>query len=253
MEEHPVLEIHRLSLRRGRRWIYRDFDLRLDNGVTALLGPNGAGKTTLIESLLRPENLRRGSVLLRGQEITTRSHRAGYRAQLGFMPQHWRYFSGFTALESVEYVAWLKRVPRDEIGSAARAALAWVGLLDHANAPVRKISGGMRQRVGLAEALVNDPALVLLDEPTVGLDPAQRASFRSVLTKDPESRAVLISTHLTEDVRAMANRVVVVNEGTIAFDGSPSELAQLGGGGIDHPEALEAGYLSVIPNAPAVS
>lgn len=245
LEPEPVLDIHRLSLKRGRRWIYRECDLQLFTGITAILGPNGAGKTTLLEALLRPERLRADRIRLNGHVLSSRSRMNDYRALLGFMPQHWEYFSGFTAQESVEYVAWLKRVPSTRIQEAARVALDRVGLLPDANVSIRKMSGGMRQRVGLAEALVNEPTLVVLDEPTVGLDPAQRAVFRHTLKTAAAARAVCMSTHLIEDVRAIADRVLVVDNGTIVFAGSPLELAGLSGRSPHDPESLELGYLTV--------
>lgn len=246
-----TLEIRRLSLHRGRRRIYDNLNLSLENGITALLGPNGAGKTTLLSALLRPDLLRAGSVHLNGEQITRGPVLRRYHAQLGHMPQDWRYFAGFTALESVAYVAWLKGVA--DVQAAARSALERVDLLDMRNLPVRKMSGGMRQRVGLAEALVNEPSVVLLDEPTVGLDPAQRASFRSVLAAEARHRAVLISTHLTDDVRAIADRVLVVESGAIVFDGTPAELAALGGADHRDPGALESGYLAAVSARPVVN
>jgi len=252
MMTSPTLEVRRLSLFRGRRRIYADLNLVLRRGVTTLLGPNGAGKTTLLNALLRPDRIRDGEVLLNGERITDGVSLKNYHSQLGHMPQDWRFFSGFSALESVEYVAWLKGLAPAAVPTAARAALSRVQLLDRAAMPVRSMSGGMRQRVGLAEALVNRPAIVLLDEPTVGLDPAQRASFRDALASEAKERAVLLSTHLTDDVRAIADRVLIVDRGAIVFDGTPTEMADLGGGKPTDASALEAGYLVAVSAAPAI-
>lgn len=239
-----ILEVRRLTLSRGRRQIYENLSFTLQTGITALLGPNGAGKTTLLNGLLRPDRIRSGSVVLDGLAVSDRTALRAYHARLGHMPQDWRYFAGYSALESVEYVAWLKAV--EDPRTAAIRALEGVDLADAIDTPVRRMSGGMRQRVGLAEALVNDPAIVLLDEPTVGLDPAQRASFRSALTAKADHRAVLLSTHLTDDVRAVANRVLVVDGGSVVFDGTPVELSMLAGSDSAEAAALEAGYLVAV-------
>lgn len=242
----PILQMRHVVVSRGKRRIYSDFSLNLERGVTALLGPNGAGKSTLIAALLRPDRLRQGSVLLDGTAVTGGASLTRYHSRLGHMPQDWSFFSGYTAQQSVEYVAWLKGLSGSAISSAARDALERVRLAEHRTVPVRKMSGGMRQRVGLAESLVNDPSVLLLDEPTVGLDPAQRAAFRDVLASEKQGRAVLLSTHLTDDVEAVADRVVVVADGGIHFDGTPRELAQLAGADSVDSRSLEAGYLAAV-------
>lgn len=244
MSTAPVLAARRLSLRRGRRLIWDELSVELRHGVTALLGPNGAGKTTLIDGLLSPHTAR-GDVLIDGEPITRGESLRRYHGLIGHMPQAWRFFDGFTATESVEYVAWLKGLPRTRIPAASRDSLSRVHLADHAGTRVARMSGGMRQRVGLAEALVNQPRVVLLDEPTVGLDPAQRASFRDVLRDQSHGRAILLSTHLTEDVQTVADRVLVVDAGTILFDGSPDQLIERGSDDRS-AQTLEAGYLAVI-------
>lgn len=245
MSSAPILEARRLALRRGRRLVWPDLSLELRPGVTVLLGPNGAGKTTLIDGLLAPDRAAGGAVLLDGEPVARGASLRRYHGRIGHMPQDWRYFDRFTARESVAYVAWLKGIPRTRTTAAAREALARVHLSDHADTRVARMSGGMRQRVGLAEAFVNEPRVVLLDEPTVGLDPAQRASFRDALRSRAGSRAILLSTHLTDDVHAVADRVLVVDKGAILFDGSPAELIELGYRD-GATSTLESGYLAVI-------
>ncbi|WP_243233062.1 ATP-binding cassette domain-containing protein [Microbacterium sp. CIAB417] len=242
-----MLSARGLTLRHGRRVIFQDLSFTLGRGITALLGPNGAGKTTLLEALAKPTRAANGEVLLDGDSATDSA--AAERAFLrrsGFMPQHWQFFPGFTARESVQYVAWLKEVPRGLRSSAVTEALATVDLVEKQDERVAKFSGGMRQRVGLAEALVNQPAVLLLDEPTVGLDPEQRSTFRRALQRDKDERITLLSTHLTDDVAAIADRVLVVAQGALLFDGSPAELALRGGSSGMTPSPLEDGYLTVL-------
>lgn len=182
---------------------------------------------------------------LDGVRINDAATQKWFYGRVGYMPQEWRYFRGFTAYESVAYNAWLKGVNAGDLDNNATAALDGVGLSEVAHVKVRRLSGGMQQRVGLAEAFVNDPRVVLLDEPTVGLDPAQRAAFRRFVKERGVDRAVVLSTHLIDDVEAIADRVIVIRNGHVAFDGSPTELAGLSGLAVGGP-TLEAGYLSVV-------
>lgn len=172
----PILSTRRLSLYRGRRCVYHDLSFSLYEGVTVLLGPNGAGKTTLLEALVSPDRVKRREVLLDEEVVVDGKQLQAYHSRLGYMPQHWQYVAGFTAQESVEYAAWLKNVPSRRTRAAASQALSLVGLADQGKDRVSRMSGGMRQRVGLAEALVNDPRIVLLDEPTVALSDHQNGA-----------------------------------------------------------------------------
>ncbi|WP_375404934.1 ATP-binding cassette domain-containing protein [uncultured Amnibacterium sp.] len=242
----PVLTAESLSLHRGRRRIYEDLHLSFDVGVTALLGPNGAGKTTLIEGLLAPERAAQGRVLFRGQAVPSTVPLREFLSKVGHMPQAWAFYSGFTALETVEYMGWLKGLTSSQARAAAVSALAWVDLTAQQDVRVRRLSGGMRQRVGLAETFVNNPEVVLLDEPTVGLDPAQRAMFRDFIRSRSTDRAIVISTHLTDDVAVLADRVVVVDAGRVVFDGTVDQLTERAGPGDASASAIEAGYLAVI-------
>ncbi|MFF2632400.1 ABC transporter ATP-binding protein [Microbacterium sp. NPDC058021] len=245
--DEPIINVEGLTLRYGRRTIISDLHLQIGVGITALLGPNGAGKSTLLNALSQPRRIASGEISLAGIPLeSSRDSQRRFQSRVGFMPQHWQHFPSFTAKESVEYVGWLKLVPRSDLQSHATRSLDRVGLLDKRDELVARLSGGTRQRVGLAEALVNDPELILLDEPTVGLDPAQRAAFRAALQSMKSEKAVLLSTHLTDDVAAIADRVLVMAAGSIWFDGSPAELAGLSSERGDFSVRLERGYLNVL-------
>jgi ABC-2 type transport system ATP-binding protein len=194
-------------------------------GVTGLLGPNGAGKTTLLRMLatvLAPDS---GSLQLLGRNPQDADDRLAIRRRLGYLPQEPGFHRGFTVFEFVDYVAILKeltdrRARREEV----RRVIDAVGLGDVAGRRIRALSGGMRRRVGVAQALLGEPELVILDEPTAGLDPEQRLRFRDLVSRIGEGRTVLLSTHMTEDVSALCPRVVVVDGGRTVFDGTPAAL-----------------------------
>lgn len=213
-----------------------------------LLGPNGAGKTTLLSVLACELAPTSGRVILDGHPVATQADARRARRAIGFLPQKPGYVPSFTAQETVEYVAWLKGMARKERGPAARAMLDRVGLDAVRGKRMRALSGGMVQRVGLAAALVAQPRVLLLDEPTVGLDPAQRLQFRSLIAGLADV-AVVLSTHLVEDVAVIASDVVVIDEGQVRFRGTPEELAGAGAVGAPGDSPIERGYMSVLAGA----
>ena len=204
---------------------------RAGPGVTGLLGPNGAGKTTLLRivaTVLAPDA---GRMSLLGHDPAVSGDRAEIRRRLGYLPQEPGFHASFSAFEFVDYVAILKqlgdrRARHDEV----RRVLDLVGLRDVAGTKIRRLSGGMRRRVGVAQALLGDPDLVVLDEPTAGLDPEQRLRFRELLSGIGERHTVLLSTHQTEDVAALCTAVVVMAAGRDRWAGTPRELSELARG-----------------------
>jgi ABC-2 type transport system ATP-binding protein len=225
---NPVREIHvdHITKRFGRTPALDELSLTLQPGVTGLLGPNGAGKTTFIRILatvLAPDSgqIRYGHLTPSGGEALHE-----IRSQLGYAPQEPGFYPNFSVFQFIDYVAILKemterRARHDEV----RRVISLVGLDDVASKPIRKLSGGMRRRTALAQALLGRPTLVVLDEPTAGLDPEQRLRFRELLSKRLPHQIVLLSTHQTEDVTALCQRVVVVDRGRTRFDGTPASLA----------------------------
>lgn len=230
MSDHTV-SVSAVSKRFGRTIALDGITFTTGRGVTGLLGPNGAGKTTLlrmIATVLAPDT---GTLHLLGLDPQDAPQRLAIRRRLGFMPQEPGYHRNFTAFEFVDYVAILKewtdrRARHDEV----RRVLAETGLSDVSGRKIKALSGGMRRRVALAQALLGDPALLVLDEPTAGLDPQQRLRFREVVSRIAERQTVLLSTHQTEDVAALCERVMVIDEGRVLFDGSVSALAHLAQG-----------------------
>jgi ABC-2 type transport system ATP-binding protein len=202
--------------------------LQLGDGITGLLGPNGAGKTTLMRVLatvLAPDS---GTLRLLAHDPADRHQRVLIRGRLGYMPQEPGFHQRFTAFEFVDYIAILKEINvRRDRHDEVRRVLDLVGLGDVAQRRIKALSGGMRRRVALAQALLGDPRLLILDEPTAGLDPEQRLRFRELISRLAADRSVLISTHQTEDVTALCRHVVVLRDGETLFAGAPRELAEV--------------------------
>ncbi|MDR1188638.1 MAG: ATP-binding cassette domain-containing protein [Bifidobacteriaceae bacterium] len=213
--------------------------------VLGLLGPNGAGKTTLLSIMACVLAPTQGQVVVDGMPVANETDARAARRLIGFLPQSPAWVPSFTALETVQYSAWLKGVPSRDQDALAREALALVGLTDQAARRMRQLSGGMIQRVNLAAALVARPKILLLDEPTVGLDPAQRLEFRALIGSFGDT-AVVLSTHLVEDVAVLATDVMVLNEGVVRFTGPPAQLASAGAPDARGDTPLERGYMSVL-------
>jgi ABC-2 type transport system ATP-binding protein len=231
-----------LRVRAGRRMAVDGLDLTLGTGVHGLLGPNGAGKTTLMRALatvLRPAG---GTLELLGSSLQGRVDLRALRREIGYLPQEFGYYPRFTVREFVEYMAWLKEVPGREVPGAVQRAIERVGLADRADDRMKTLSGGMLRRAGIAQAIVNDPRILLLDEPTVGLDPEQRLDFRELLRDLAADTCVVVSTHLVEDVVAACTDVVLIDAGRLVFQGVPSELERAGDSGGVGDSAAERGY-----------
>jgi ABC-2 type transport system ATP-binding protein len=218
--------------------------LTLSQGVTGLLGPNGAGKTTLLRVLSTALSPTSGSVHAFGHDAHgTLPERTAVRRRLGYLPQEVSFPRGMTVFGFLDYIAVLKewtatRSRHDEV----RRVLDLVDLADRGSAKLRTLSGGQRRRVALAQALLGDPTLLVLDEPTTGLDPEQRASLRSVLSGIGHRATVLLATHQTEDVAALCDRVIVIADGGVRFDGHVQDLLATAAGKVwlcdtEHPGA----------------
>ncbi|MCR6491170.1 ABC transporter ATP-binding protein [Cellulomonas sp. P24] len=246
----PHVDVQDLVVTYGRRCALDGLDLTLGPGVHGLLGPNGAGKTTLMRVLATVVAPSSGSVRLLGGALDGREVERDARRRLGYLPQTFGFYPRFRVREFVEYIAWLKEVPGPQVPIAVDRAIERVGLTDRAEDRMRSLSGGMLRRVGIAQAIVNDPDLLLLDEPTAGLDPEQRVALRTLLREIGVDSCVLVSTHLVEDVAAACSTVTLLDAGRAVFRGTPDELAAAGAGGAwvgaagDTP--AERGYTAVL-------
>lgn len=193
--------------------------LKLYPGVYGLLGANGAGKTTLMRMLcgiLKPTG---GTITFDGIDVSEEA----YRAVLGYLPQDFGYYPDFTAMDFLLYFAALKGIPKAQAKQKAQALLALVSLEDVARKKIKTFSGGMKQRLGIAQALLNDPKLVILDEPTAGLDPRERVRFRNLIRELGAHSIVLLSTHIVSDIQHIADQVLIMKDGQLIFQGAYDE------------------------------
>lgn len=216
------LTIEHLGKRYGQRWALRELALRCEPGLLGLVGPNGAGKTSLmrmIATLLSPTE---GTIRWNGQDI--RTHGQVLRQVLGYLPQDFGIYPEFTGRQFLRYLAAMKGLPRSLVNRRVDEVLEVVNLEAEADRKLPTYSGGMKQRIGIAQALLNDPELLIVDEPTAGLDPAERVRFRTLLASLTRNRIVLLSTHIISDVEAVANRLLIVREGHVLADTTPEAL-----------------------------
>lgn len=194
----------------GKFTAIEDLNLELEEGLYAMLAPNGAGKTTIIRmmtTLLFPTS---GEILYDGENILEMGE--SYRKMVGYLPQQFGYYKSNTPVQYLSYLAALKKIPRQEAKRQIPKLLELVGLSEEANKKMKKFSGGMIQRVGIAQALLGDPKILILDEPTAGLDPKERVRFRNLLSSMSRNRIVVLSTHIVSDVESVANQVMLLKD-----------------------------------------
>ncbi|MFC1849086.1 ATP-binding cassette domain-containing protein [candidate division CSSED10-310 bacterium] len=208
----------------GDHDVLRGINLELSNGVFGLLGPNGAGKTTFIRLLIGLMKPDQGKILIDHQDSQNAHYRANILSKLGYLPQT---FDVLPRVTSIEYLTFLSRLYQGSIKlnhNRIRELLESVNLWQHRRIPLAKYSGGMKRRFGIAQALLNDPPFLIVDEPTAGLDPEERVTFRNILSDLPYDRLVLLSTHIVEDIEIACNRLIILEQGKIGFDSTPSDL-----------------------------
>ncbi len=216
------LTIERLSKRYGQQWALRGLSLAATPGMLGLVGPNGAGKTTLmrmIATLLSPTE---GTIRWNGQDI--RTHGEELRQVLGYLPQDFGIYPEFTGRQFLRYLAAMKGLPKSLVHRRVDEVLEIVQMEREADRKLPTYSGGMKQRIGIAQALLNDPELLIVDEPTAGLDPAERVRFRTLLSSLTRNRIILLSTHIISDVEAVANRLMILQEGRVLTETTPQAL-----------------------------
>lgn len=238
------LEVASLTRHYGERRALDTLSLHLRREVTALIGVNGAGKTTLMTTIAGAQRPTSGQVRIDGLDPYAARQRRSALQRLALMPQSVRFPGNMTALEVVAYLTWMRGASRREAGRFALDALDRVLLGERANTKVRALSGGMLRRVALAQAIASAPSVLLLDEPSTGLDPQQRRTMVNLIAE--LDMTVLLSSHVMEDITDVAQRVLVLDEGRLAFDGTVPELNQLAPAGTPESRAPEAGFLQVV-------
>jgi len=226
-----AVRVDGLSRRYGATRALDGVDLRLERGITGLLGPNGAGKTTLLSILATVGEPDAGRVSVFGLDPRQAAQRVEIRRRLGYLPQELGYHRHFTVAAFLDYVAILKEITgRRRRAEEVARVLAAIGLETRARTRIRALSGGMRQRLGIAQALLGKPDLLVLDEPTAGLDPEQRLRFRELLSGLPGDPVIVLSTHQADDIAAICPHVVVLLQGRVQFTGTPADLAATAAG-----------------------
>lgn len=219
-----MLEIQKLSKGFRKKEVLHDVNLQLDAMVYGLLGANGAGKTTLIRCMTGLYEPQKGEILYDHEPI----HKSkSFRQDLGYLPQAFGMFQELTLYEMMDYICSLKKIAKSKCSSAIGEALTRVNLEDKASDRVKTLSGGMVRRAGIAQAILGNPRVMLLDEPTAGLDPGERARFKNIVSELKNERMVLISTHIVEDVDACCDSVIVIDEGHVLFKGSCADLKNI--------------------------
>jgi ABC-2 type transport system ATP-binding protein len=207
---------------RGQHWALRNFSLTVGPGVLGLLGPNGAGKTTLMNIVATITRASEGTARWEGADL--RRDPDALRSVLGYLPQDFGVYPNLNATEFLEYLAAVKGLDAASSRRRIDELLVLVNLADVRKRPLGQYSGGMRQRIGIAQALLNDPRLLIVDEPTTGLDPEERVRFRNLLTELSADRIVILSTHIVSDVEAAATDIVLINRGGLVAHAAPEEL-----------------------------
>ncbi len=213
------LTVDRLSKQYKNKIAVDRVSFTLSEGVTGLLGANGAGKTTLMRMMTGILDPTGGEISADGVPV----HTEQYRAILGYLPQDFGYYPEFTAREFVRYIAALKGLDKKHAKRKTEELLELVGLSDVADKKIKTFSGGMKQRVGIAQAIVNDPRILILDEPTAGLDPKERVRFRNLIAEIGKDTIVLFSTHIVSDIDSIAKSLLMMRDGQIIYGGAWSK------------------------------
>ncbi len=223
----------------GKLCVLDDFDTTLTEGVYGLLGPNGSGKTTLIKVMIGILDANHGKVLLDG--IDVRKMGTGYLERIGYLPQDPAFYGNFSVREFLQYMCALKDIPKSQTKSRMTEVLEQVNLIDACEKKVGELSGGMRQRLGIAQAILNRPDILVLDEPTAGLDPLERIRFRNIISRLSRDKLVLLATHIVSDIEYIAKEVLILKKGKLVKQGTPKALEEDLTGKVWHITASEEG------------
>ena len=216
------LKIDRITKQYANKIAVDRVSCTLNPGVTGLLGANGAGKTTLMRMICGVMKPTTGTIKLGQYDVTD----SGYRNLLGYLPQDFGYYPEFTGMDFMLYIATLKGLDKGTAKRRSRELLERVNLAEAAGKKIKTYSGGMKQRLGIAQVMLNDPQLVVLDEPTAGLDPKERVRFRHIIEEIGKKSIVLLSTHIVSDIEKAADRILVIKDGQKVFDGTEEETGK---------------------------
>lgn len=229
--------VRHLNQSYGKKQVLTDINLTIEKGMFGLLGRNGAGKTTFMKTLATLLPKKEGSVILCGHPV---EKAAEVRRIVGYLPQDFSFYPSMTVAAAMDYLGVLSGVPKAKRRERINMLLQRVNLNDAAGTKVRALSGGMRRRLGIAAALLHDPQVLIVDEPTAGLDPEERIRFRNLLCELAEERIVLLSTHIVGDIEATCEKLAILNDGQLLYNGSVSDLLKGAAGHV---------YTATVPHA----
>lgn len=232
------IRIRNLTQRYGRKTALHGVSLDIEPGMYGLLGRNGAGKTTLMKTMVGLLPVKEGEMSLCGVPVQQLRQ---VRAMVGYLPQEFSLYPGMRVLEALDYLAVLSNVPRDRRRARCMALLEQVNLLPQRNDKIKSLSGGMKRRLGVAQALLHQPKVLITDEPTVGLDSEERVRLRTLLMEEAKTRIVLLSTHIVEDIETACDKVAILDEGRLIYQGGVLQLMER-----TATTSMEAAYLKAI-------
>ena len=218
------LAIDRLTKQYKNKIAVDRFSIKLTPGIYGLLGANGAGKTTLMRMICDIQKPTSGVIKYNGKDIKTLGE--NYRNILGYLPQDFGYYPDFTAYDFLMYIAALKGLSKEKAEIKVNELLSIVNLEHERRQKIKTFSGGMKQRLGIAQAVINNPKILILDEPTTGLDPKERVKFRNLISSFSKDKIIILSTHIVSDIEFIADRIIVMKDGNKILTGTPEELLQ---------------------------
>lgn len=211
-----MIEIKNLTKKFKRKIALNNVNLKLENGIYGLLGPNGSGKTTLMRCITKLYSLNNGELIFQNKSYES----------IGYLPQKFGMFKELTVYEMMSYILYMKNVKKDNHLSEINKTIKLVNMEDRINDRIGSLSGGMIRRLGIAQAILNNPKVLIFDEPTTGLDPEERMRFKNLLSKIKDDKIVIISTHIVEDVESVCNKIIIMNEGNVISIGSTEDIRQ---------------------------
>lgn len=219
-----MLEILDLDKSFKKKEVLKNISISLEPGVYGLLGPNGSGKTTLIRCIVSLYNINKGSIKFQGINI---KNNGSFAESIGYLPQKFGLFKELTVYDNLQYFSVLKKIPKNSIDVCIKEILKIVNLDDKVNDRVSTLSGGMIRRLGIAQAILGEPEIIIFDEPTAGLDPEERLRFKNILSSIKKNRIIIISTHIVEDVEACCNKLIIMNDGRVLKSGSCQDIISM--------------------------
>ncbi|MEA4825949.1 MAG: ABC transporter ATP-binding protein [Clostridium sp.] len=222
-----MLEISNLHKSFRKKKVLKGISINFKTGIYGLLGTNGAGKTTLMRCIVNLYNVTNGNIKFHGIDTVDN---ANYFKSIGYLPQKFGLFKELTVYEMLKYFALLKKLPKNSIDSYVKKSLEIVNLEDRTTDKISTLSGGMIRRLGIAQAILGDPKIIIFDEPTAGLDPEERIRFKNLLSDIKKDKTIIISTHIVEDVEACCDKIVIMNDGKILSEGTSEKIKSIANG-----------------------